>query len=271
MALSCFVVLKSQDPGLSDSISVPPGSSITTDNLGNLFVITPTNDIVKYDKNGRKMATANFKVLGKVTSLDAANPFDIYVFYRDQNKVVFLDNMLNLLGEIDLEMIGVSQVPCIGRSGDNQLWLFDMADLKLKKYSKNLRLVTESASFNTLTIGPDILPSMIVDVNTSVFMLNQGKILEFDVFANFSKIKLIDTLQTFQCVKLMDSLQRLEFVKEKIIYLKGNQVYVFNTLDFTVKKSDLALPPNTRGIRIEKERLYVLTDEYVILQTFSEK
>jgi hypothetical protein len=68
------------------------GSSISSDNLENLFVITPTNDIIKYNKNGQKLATANFKVLGNISSIDAGNPFEIYVFYRDQNKIIFLDN-----------------------------------------------------------------------------------------------------------------------------------------------------------------------------------
>lgn len=244
---------------LNDSIPVPAGSRITSDNLENLFVITPTNDIVKYDKNGKKLATANFKVLGNITSVDVSNPFEIYVFYRDQNKIIFLDNLLNIRGECDLETIGISQVACIGRSADNQIWLFDAADLKLKKYSKDLKLIIESASFNTFNIGPNLFPSIIRDINNSILILDQNKVLEFDIFANFSKVKLIDTLQSFQ------------YINEKIVFLKNDQVYMFNPLNFTLQAMPLSLPRNTRNIRIEKERLFVLTNEYVILQTFTEK
>src|SRR6478672_5274711 len=105
-----------------DTIHVQKNSKFTTDNLGNIFVISPTNDIEKYDKNGLKTATANFKVLGNITSIDASNPFEIYVFYRDQNKILYLDNLLNLRGETDLESIGVSQCAAVARSFDNQIW-----------------------------------------------------------------------------------------------------------------------------------------------------
>jgi hypothetical protein len=258
--LACFaLVTDAQTIPLNDTIPVPENSRITSDNLENLFVITPTNDIIKYDKNGKKMATANFKVLGDITSIDVSNPFEIYVFYRDQNKVVFLDNLLNIRGECDLESIGVSQIACLGRSADNQIWLFDVADLKLKKYSKDLKLMVESASFNTFNVGTEIYPTMIKDINNAVFMLDQNKILEFDIFANFSKIKLMDTLQTFQ------------YINEKIVFMKKGHIYMFNPVDFSMRQLDIQLPSNTRNIRIEKERLFVLTDEYVILQTFTEK
>ncbi len=244
---------------LNDTIPVPEGSYITSDNLENLFVVTPTNDIIKYDKDGKKTATANFKVLGHITSIDVTNPFEIYVFYRDQNKIIFLDNLLNLRGECDMESIGVSQIACIGRSADNQIWIFDVADLKLKKYSKDLKLMIESASFNTFNIGSVVYPTIIRDINSSILILDQNKILEFDIFANFSKIKLMDTLTGFQ------------YINEKIVFLKKNRINMFNPLNFTMQELDITLPANTKNIRIEKERLFVLTDEYVILQTFSQK
>lgn len=244
---------------VNDTIAVPKGSSITTDNLENLFVITPTNDIIKYDKNGSKLATANFKVLGNIASIDVSNPFEIYVFYRDQNKVIFLDNLLNSRGECDLETIGASQVACIARSFDNQLWLFDVADQKLKKYSKDLKLLTESAPWNTLGISGGINPTLIRDINNSVLILNNQQVLEFDIFANYSKIKLSDTLQNFQ------------YLNNSLVFLKNNKVYSYLPSTFTLKVMDIVLPDICRQFRIEKERLFFLTDDCVILRTYSEK
>src|SRR5574343_2110861 len=155
LTITClFVFLKvsAQNSSVIDTIAIPAGSSISTDNLENLYVATPTNDIIKYDKNGIKLATTNFKVLGNISSIDATNPFEIYVFYRDQNRIIFLDNLLNLRGECDMESIGVSQIACVARSFDNQIWLFDAADQKLKKYAKDLKLISESAPSNTLPI-----------------------------------------------------------------------------------------------------------------------
>ena len=75
--------------------------------------------------------------------------------------------MLNLRGECDLESIGISQIACVARSSDNQIWLFDMSDQKLKKYSKDLKLLNESAALNNYPIGNNISPNLILDVNSS--------------------------------------------------------------------------------------------------------
>ena len=101
IALLFFQQIKAAENS-NDSIPVPFGSSIHSDYLENVYVITPTNDITKYNKSGLKLASANFKILGNISWIDASNPFEIYVFFRDQNKLLFLDNLLNLKGECDL-------------------------------------------------------------------------------------------------------------------------------------------------------------------------
>ena len=256
----CFLnTVVAQNTIVNDTIAISRGSFITTDNLENLYVITPTNDIIKYDKNGNKLATANFKVLGNISSVDASNPFEIYVFYRDQNRIIFLDNLLNLRGECDMESIGVSQIACVARSFDNQIWLFDAADQKLKKYSKDLKLISESAPWNTMSIQGNINPVQIKDISNAVLILNSNQILEFDIFANYSKIKLSDTLQSFQ------------YINNTILFEKNGKAYTYQPMSFTLKALDLILPENCKGFRLEKERLYILSDEYVILQTFTEK
>lgn len=241
-----------------DTIEVAAESRITTDNLGNIFIISPTNDIEKYDKNGTKLATANFKVLGNITSIDASNPFEIYVFYRDQNKILFLDNLLNLRGEVDLESIGISQIACMGRSADNQIWLIDMGDLKIKKYSKELKLISESAALNTLPFTENINPEKILDINNAILVLNNGNIYEFDIFANYTKLKLADSVTNFQ------------WYNEQILYKKNNGYFWFNPLNFTTQNISLPTAIFTKNIRLEKERLYIITIHSLILYAYTD-
>lgn len=241
-----------------DSISVVAGSQFTTDYLGNVYVITPTNDLIKYNRSGSKLATANFKVLGNISFIDAGNPFEIYVFYRDQNKILFLDNLLNLRGECDLDASGLSQIACIARSSDNQIWLFDMADLKLKKYSKDLKLLSESATFNTYPVGNVINPTSILDINSSVFILNNNHILEFDIFSNFIKTVISDSIRQFQ------------YSNNRIFYMKSGKLIIYDRLKFKTEISPVELPPGTISARLEKGTLFILMDEYLILRNFPE-
>lgn len=242
-----------------DTIPVKKDSRITTDNMGNVFVISPTNDIEKYDKNGHKLATANFKVLGTITYIDATNPFEIYVFYRDQNKILYLDNLLNLRGETNLESIGISQCAAFARSFDNHLWLMDMADLKIKKYSKDSKFLGESASLNTIISDGPILPENMVDINSTLFVLNNGTLLNFDAFINYTKTIISDSISAFQ------------IVNDQIVYLKNGVIFTYNPMLFKSEKLDLVLPEKIKNMRIEKERLYILTDDNLILHAYSEK
>lgn len=235
-------------------IKTPTNSQFTTDKLGNIIVFSPNNDIIKYDKTGKILANTNIKVFGNIASVDASNPFEIYVFYADQNKLLLLDNLLNQMAIIDLEYLQISQIACLSRSFDNQIWLFDAADFSLKKYSKDLKLMLESASFSVLPIVGNIFPTTIADYNPNIFILNKGSILQFDIFGNFYKTVLTDSVENFQ------------INDEKIFYLKQEKIFFFDPKNFTASLifSDKQL--KIKSFRIEKETLYILTDEFVILQ-----
>ncbi len=258
LLLNYFDIHSQTDIIKVDSIPVSAGASIYADNLENLYIVTAVNDIIKYGKDGVKLATANFKVLGNVSWMDVSNPFEIYVFYRDQNRLLILDNLLNLRGDLDLESIGVSQIACIARSYDNQIWIFDLADQKLKKYSKDLKLMTESAPWNTLGIRGKISPLVIRDINTSVLILNDSSVLEFDIFANYSKIKLRDTLNNYF------------YVNGQLLFLKDTSLYLYNPFAFNMKRISIEIPAKCRQFAIGKERLFFLTDEFVILRPYKE-
>lgn len=256
-----------------DTIKVKKDSRFTTDLLGNLFVISPTNDIEKYDKNGNKLATANFKVLGNITSIDATNGFNIYVFYRDQNKILYLDNLLNLMGETNLEDIGISQCAAFARSFDNQLWLMDMSDLKIKKYSKELKFIGESASLNTIIADQPIIPEILTDFKSTLFVLNNGALLNFDAFINYTKTVISDSITSFQIIKRVgsDSSELFKELYEQVVYIKDSTVYSYDIHTFKSTKLNLYSNGKIKNIRIEKERLYILTDDNLILHAYSEK
>ena len=68
---------------------------IQTDRLGNLYIISKTNQLYKYDSRGNLLGTLNYKYLGNINFIDASNPFELYVFYKELNEVLFLDNNLS--------------------------------------------------------------------------------------------------------------------------------------------------------------------------------
>jgi hypothetical protein len=107
---------------------------IQTDRLGNIYAISKTNQLYKYSPDGKLLSTLNYKYLGNISFVDATNPLEIYVFYKELNLVVFLDNNLAYRGEIRLTDFNIGQAAAIARSFDNGIWIFDLADMQLKKW-----------------------------------------------------------------------------------------------------------------------------------------
>lgn len=238
-----------------DTLKLELNCQFTTDNLGFIYVVTPNNDIEKYNDQFKKIATANFKVYGTISSIDASNPFEIYVFYRDQSKVLYLDNMLNYRGETDLNALGISQSAFVSRSFDNQLWVVDMSDMKLKKINKENKLLFESNPLNITSSDDIISPTQLIDINSKLYMLNQGNLYIFDLFGNYEKTILKDSISSFQ------------IFNDKLFYLKNEMLYSYDMQNvISINKSIPLYPFRMKHFRIEKGKTLFLISESLILQ-----
>ena len=234
----------------------------TTDKLGNIFVITPKNDIQKFDSKGKKISEANFKVMGEVTSIDASNALEIYVFYKDQNKLVYFDNMLNYRGETDLyKTLGVSNLLAICRSYDNGFWFFDPDDFKLKKADKQGSLQSESINISSKA-DTVLSPQMLVDDGKYVYMkANNDRLVVFDIIGNYIKTIPLEKFTSFQTKD------------DNIMYSTNNDLYIYNPLIF--EKESFKLSMNEKftnrtflNIRKEDKRLYLQDSVGVAIYSF---
>ncbi len=234
----------------------------TTDKLGNVFVLTQKNDIQKFDKKGKKLTEANFKVLGDATMIDAGNPLEIYVFYKDQNKLVYFDNMLNYRGETDLyKTLGVNNIQAVCRSYDNGFWFFDPDNFKLKKADKQGDL--QSESINLANIADTILsPQMLLDDGKFVYLkTNNDRLLVFDILGNYIKTIPLEKFTSFQTKE------------ENLIYSTYSDLYIYNASTF--EKNSYKLNQNTLfststffNIRLENDRLYLQDSAKIGIYSF---
>jgi hypothetical protein len=223
----------------------------TTDKLGNVFVITPKNDIQKFDSKGKKITEANFKVMGEVTSIDASNALEIYVFYKDQNKLVYFDNMLNYRGETDLyKTLGVSNLLAICRSYDNGFWFFDPDDFKLKKADKQGSLQTESINISNKA-DTILSPQMLLDDNQFVYLkTNNDQLMVFDILGNYIKIIPLEKFMSFQ------------IKEDKILYSNQHGLNRYNPSTFEKENikldfKDASSLGNYINIRFDNNRYFI--------------
>lgn len=219
---------------------------IETDRLGNLYLVTPTNQLYKYSPEGKLLSTLNYKYVGNISFVDASNPLEIYVFYKELNKIIYLDNNLAYRGESDLSAMNIGQASAIARAYDNGLWVFDLADLQLKHLNKQGQLLHESGNVRQF-INKPTQPQYITD-NDNRIIVNDSTtgVLVFDVFATH--------LNTLPLI----GVKQVKVIEDEIYYVRGQYIYRYNLKSKQTNQFELPNQDAVNDISIEKSKLYML-------------
>jgi hypothetical protein len=218
---------KSQVYSHCDSLRTLPTEVkyFTVDNLGFIYVVKADNSIEKWSEGGQLVNQANNKIYGKLFSIDVSNPFEIYLYYKDVNKIIFTDNQLTIRGTIDLNGAEQIQASAIARSFDNGFWAFDLSDLNLKKFTKSVKLQQQSG--NVLQIAnANFEPTKILDKESKVLVYNDST--GFEVFDNFA-----NHLKTIPLLGVVS----WQFNNNKLYYLNAEGIFVYDF--FTLQHQSL--------------------------------
>ena len=165
-----------------------PGDVVdfSVDNLGNIFILYQNGQLKKLNSNGDSLAVFNdVRRYGKVYSIDVTNPLRILLYYKDFGTIVILDRLLNSRATIDLRKLNLYQEKAIGQSYDNNIWLFDELESKLKRINESGKLLDQSTDFRVLF---DSVPSpqYIIDQNKQLYLYDPLKgVYVFDYYGAF--------------------------------------------------------------------------------------
>lgn len=181
--------LAAQEAGFKLQYTVPGNfSELAVDNLGNLFVITPNGQLKKFGPGGDSIAVFNnLRKYGKLSSLDVSNPLKVLLYYKEFQTIVILDRFLGVRATLDLRRSGIFQVKCIAQSYDNNIWVFDEQESKIKKIGDDGRVIDQSTDFRMLF---DSVPSpgWIIDQDKQLYLYDPGKgVYIFDYYGGFRK------------------------------------------------------------------------------------
>jgi len=170
-----------------------------TDNLGNIYLLTNTNQIRKINEKGDSIAVYNdVRRYGKIYSIDATNPLKVLVYYKDFATVVVLDRLLTVRNTIDLKKQNILQVKTITSSYDNNIWLYDDLDSKIKKIDDNGRVILESNDFRQVyqTVPS---PNKLYDEDGQLYLYDPKKgMLVYDYYGAQKSSYPITNLQDVQ-------------------------------------------------------------------------
>ncbi len=147
----------------------------TVDNLGNTYIVNDRNQIKKLNAKGDSVGVFNdVRRFGKIHSIDASNPLKILLFYKDFGTILTLDRFLNVRNEIDLRKRLMFQVKAIATSYDNNIWLFDELQNKIRKIDDSGHLLFETSDFRNL-FDEEFSPTCIVDKDNLLLVYDSLK------------------------------------------------------------------------------------------------
>ena len=128
-----------------------PVASFEVGNLGELYLIDINNQLKKYDDKGDSIGVFNqVSKYGKLSYVEAQNPWKTILFYKNFSTIVLLDKYLKVQGSINLRNLNINKVQAVTTSYDNNIWLFDEQDGKIKKIDDSGNLLFESTDFRRL-------------------------------------------------------------------------------------------------------------------------
>ena len=123
--------------------------------------------------------------------------FIIKIFQR----ILILDRFLSTLNTIDLRKYGILQAQAVAQSYDNNYWVFDAVENKLKKIDDNGNILLQTPDFRTI-FTESFSPEKIIDNNGFVYLYDTKKgWLIFDYYGAFKQNIPQPNLKNVQVIK----------------------------------------------------------------------
>lgn len=225
-----------------------PIESFTVNNLGEIYIINTDNQLKKLNENGDSVGVFNqVTKYGRLSYVEAQNPWRTILFYKNFSTIVLLDKYLNVLTNINLRKKDIYRVQAVSASYDNNIWLFDEQDNKLKKIDDAGNILSETVDFRLLFDSVPA-PVQIIDRDGFVYLYDPEKgIYIFDYYGSFKN--------------------KLSFFHWKDLTVIGKNIYGFDDKYFyaysigSLNLKQMLLPPlfkNYESLKVRNNKLYLL-------------
>ena len=217
-----------------------------TDALGDIFVATTRNEILKFDDTGYFEGSYSNKKYGTITSIDATIPFKFLMYFGDFQTIMLIDRILNPIVTISLNDFSVSQVQGVSAADDGTIWVYDAGARNFLKFFLDNNTIKLDATFPINNSNRFNCEQMLV--NSSGIYINdtQKGIFHFDLFG-----RLIEQLDVKNAL-------HFQIMDNAIYYSDATGFYVYQITGKT--KTLINMPEGvdkTQVKRLQKNKLYV--------------
>ena len=219
------------------------------DVFGNIYTVDPSNKLKVYDPTLNLLFEYYNNGLGDITYIDITNPRKIILFFSGFQKMVFLDNTLSEIGRYESDFNLPFDIRAIGSSRDNNIWIYDALDYRLKKIDAKGRPILSTNPLQT-HLDIDVIPDYIIEYNNEVLLIEEDKgVIVFDNLGNYLRYIRLDGAFSISVKE-----NKLLYVKESFFYSKS----LNNVFEETVQIQELST--NTKVAYLFKENLLFVQD-----------
>jgi hypothetical protein len=228
-----------------------PISSFTVDNLGELYIINTDNQLKKYNERGDSVGVFNqVTKYGRLSYVEAQNPWKAILFYQNYLTIVLLDKYLNVLTNINLRNQNIFRVKAVTTSYDNNIWLYDEQDNKLKKIDDNGNNLFETVDFRLLFDSVPT-PQKIIDYEGFVYLYDPEKgLYTFDYYGSFkSRLPFLHWAD-------------VEIIDKQVYGFDSDHLYRYSPPFPDVKKYSLSPSlQNNNSLKVSNHKIYILKNQ----------
>ena len=227
-----------------------PISSFAVGKLGELYIINTDNQLKKLDEKGDSVGVFNqVTKYGKLSYVEAQNPWKTLLYYKNFSNIVLLDKYLNVINSINLRDKNILRAEAITISYDNHIWVYDELENKLKKIDDSGNILSETVDFRQL-FEEAPTPKRIIDHDGFVYLYDPlGGLYIFDYYGSLKR--------------------KLPFPGWSDFAVIGKSIYGFDAqkiYKYTAPMPELEEFPlpeklqNSTSIKINNHKLYSLKD-----------
>jgi hypothetical protein len=232
---------------------------VNLDNLGNLFVVTPKNEVLKFNPQGKFLWNYTNKTFGEVSQIDVTDPLRVILYYEGYQQIVVLNNNLSELCKFTFNQNPNQQITLVASANNNGFWVYDQLNRELRKLTNNF--IDDLKSGNIYQRNGFDMQANFMLTDDQYIYINDAKegVRIFDRFGNFFKTAVVYPKNNF------------EVNDNEIYFMKDSALMKYNINTYQLSKIDLPIKESFIDATLRFSRLVILREKDITLWAVKNK
>jgi len=231
----------------------------TTDGFGNLYIVQNSELIKINTSNNKELVYSNFSS-GKISSIDPSDPFRILVYYKDFNRILFLDkNLTEIMSSISLDDKGIYNALSVCQSVNGGFWVLDQNSAQLLYLDKSLNIVKKSAVIQEIfDQNTDTKQAFMLEKNDYIYMgFESAGVMQFDSYGTYIKV--------FPIIKFVN----FQLIDNVIVYFSEGKLNFYNTQNYQEESVKIPIE-NIYKAEIQGNKLFVQVKKKILVYNIND-